>query len=340
MQKVIIAGFGFMGGMHAQVYTRLRHARVVAIVGVRPARAAVRARQLGLDVPSYADLDEALARHAADVVDICLPTPLHAPYFRRALAGGLNIFCEKPFTADAREALALAEAAERSGVKVQIGHCVRFWPEYQAFTAFCKKRTAGRLLSLSLQRRAGRPARSARGWANDARQSGGAALELHIHDTDFVQHLLGRPRAVTSIGTRDAGGWSHLFTTYHYDGIAVTAEGGWDYPKKWGFQMAFQAVFERGAVEYDSTARPTLVATLGGGAKRPLPFRQPRIGPSRRGLGNISSLGGYYNQLSAFIDCLEHDRHPTLATARQAADSVRTTLAEIKSAATGRPVRL
>jgi predicted dehydrogenase len=340
MQNVVIAGFGFMGGMHAQVYARLPRTRVVALVDCRRDAAGANAAKIGLEAPVYGTLEEALARHRAEVVDICLPTHLHAPFARSAMRAGKAVFCEKPFARGAREALALAEAAERSGTIMQVGQCVRFWPEYQAFTAFVAGRSAGRLLSLSLQRRAGRPSYSAGDWLNKPRFSGGAALDLHIHDTDFIHHLLGRPEAVSSRGTRDASGWSHIFTTYAFDRIAVTAEGGWNYPVKWGFQMAFQAVFENGAVEYDSTARPTLVATVGKGARKPLRFREPRVGKSSSGLGNVSALGGYYTELAAFVDCLERGRQPAVATPRQAADSVRTVMAEIRSAETGRTVRL
>lgn len=329
-----------MGGMHAQVYSQLTRARVVAIVDANLKSAVANAKKLGLEVPVYADLDEALSKHAVDVIDICLPTSLHGDYVRRALRAKKSVFCEKPFTADAREALELARAAERSGTKMQIGQCVRFWPEYQAFTAFVRERRAGRLLSLSLQRRSGRPGYSVGNWLNRGSLSGGAALDLHVHDTDFVHHLLGRPKAVTSVGSRDRSGWSHIFTTYHFDGIAVTAEGGWNYPSQWGFQMAFQAVFERGAIEYDSGADPTMTVTLGSSAKKALPYRKPRAGKSATGVGNISALGGYFNELDTFIDCLERGRAPKLATPRQAADSVRTVLAEIESVETGRTVKL
>jgi len=340
MQRVIIAGFGFMGGMHAQVYGKLNDARVVALVDPRLGNAARAAARIGLNVPICAGLPEALRLHDAEVVDICAPTSVHAPLARMAIRAGRSVFCEKPLALGAREAASIAALAGRAGTLMQVGQCVRFWPEYQAFEAFVRGGAAGRLLSLTLQRRAGRPGYSAGDWLNDARLSGGAALDLHIHDTDYVQHLLGLPKAVTSSGTRDRSGWSHIFTTYHYDGVVVTAEGGWNYPARWGFQMAFQAVFERGAVEYDSAASPTLMATVGGGPRKPLAFRQPRAGRSRSGVGNVSALGGYYNELSAFIGCLEEGRAPRLATARQAADSVRTVMAEIRSAATGRTVRL
>ena len=103
--------------------------------------------------------------------------------------------------------------------------------------------------------------------------------------------------------------------------------------------MAFQAVFERGAVEFDSGASPTLSVTIGAGKKRALPFTNPGAGESSTGAGNLSSLGGYYNELAAFVSCLERKRAPKIATGEQAADSLATALAEIQSAATGRTVK-
>ncbi|MSU70438.1 MAG: Gfo/Idh/MocA family oxidoreductase [Opitutaceae bacterium] len=325
-----------MGATHAQAYSKIRNARVVAIFDTNRRSAAVIARRIGLRVPIYDDLDKALDAHPIDVIDLCLPTRFHSRYIRRALQARKHIFCEKPFAVDAREASSLAAAAERARVKMQIGLCTRFWPEYQALRALVCGRSAGRLLSLSLQRRCRRPPAKKIRLAS----STGAALELHLHDTDFVHYLLGRPKAVTSVGTKEGAGWAHLFTTYHFDGIAVTAEGGWNYPPRWGFQMAFQAVFERGVVEFDNRAEPPLAITWQDGSKRSLPFVRPRIRRSRSGLGPISELDGYFNELAYFIGCLEHQRAPLMATPRQAVDSIRTVMAEIRSAESGRTIRL
>ena len=122
--------------------------------------------------------------------------------------------------------------------------------------------------------------------------------------------------------------------------MAVTAEGGWNYPSGWGFQMAFQAVFERGAIEFDSGASPSISVTIGGGKKEPLPYQNPGAGESSTGTGNISSLSGYYNELDSFISCLERRRAPKIATGDQATESLATALAEIQSATTGRTVKL
>jgi predicted dehydrogenase len=340
MQNIAIIGFGFMGTMHAQIYAQLRNARLVAVVDNKMAKARKDLAKLEIDAPVFGTIEDMLAACEVDVVDICLPTDLHAPFALKAIAAGKHVFCEKPLALKAADGRKIAAAAKKAGVFLQVGQCIRFWPEYQAFEAFVKSGKAGKLLSLSLQRRVGRTTYSVGDWLNDGERSGGGALDLHIHDTDFVHHLLGKPDAVTSVGTKDKTGWSHIFTTYHFKDVAVTAEGGWNYPVSWGFQMAFQAVFERGAVEFDSGANPTLQVILGKGGKSPLPFKAPGAGESRTGGGNLSSLGGYYNELAAFISCLEKKRAPQTATGDQAAESLATALAEIQSAATGRTIKL
>jgi len=340
MQNIAIIGLGFMGTMHAQIYAQLRGAKLVSVVEKNQAKAKRDLAKLGIEAQVFGTLEDACRACDVDVVDVCLPTNLHATYVLKAIAAGKHVFCEKPLALTKTDGKKMAAAAKKAGVFFQVGQCIRFWPEYQALEAFLKSRKAGRLLSLSLQRRAGRTTYSAGDWLNDGSRSGGGALDLHIHDTDFVHHLLGKPEAVTSVGTRDKTGWSHIFTTYHFKNVAVTAEGGWNYPTNWGFQMAFQAVFERGAVEFDSGATPTLSVTLGGAKKEPLPYTNPGAGESSTGAGNLSSLGGYYNELAAFISCLQRKRAPKIATGDQAADSLATALDEIQSAASGRTVKI
>ncbi len=340
MQNVIIVGFGFMGLMHAQVYQRLPNVRIAAVVNDNLDRARGDLDRLGIDAPVFADLDAALAAHEADFVDICLRTDLHASFAIKVIAAGKHLFCEKPLALNTEDARAIIAAADAAGVFAQVGQCIRFWPEYVAFAKFVESRRAGTLLSLSLQRRAARPAYSISNWLNQGEKSGGAALDLHIHDTDFVHHLLGRPQAVSSRATFDFSGCSHIFTTYHFEDVIVTAEGGWNYPPRWGFQMAFQAVFAEGAIEFDSRTQCPPTVTIGDAEPTPLDVEQPDAGESAAGVGNISSLGGYFNELKYFVDCLERGEAPQLATLHQAAESLETVLLEVESARTGRTVVL
>ncbi|MSU46462.1 MAG: Gfo/Idh/MocA family oxidoreductase [Lacunisphaera sp.] len=338
-QRVLIVGFGFMGEMHAQALGGIAQAEIVGIVDTFADAARAKAARLNLAVPVFSDLPAALKGIECDIINVCLPTDEHAAASIIALQAGKHVFCEKPVALSLADAENMRAAHMVSGKFFQVGHCIRFWPEYQAFEEFMKAGTAGRLLSLTMQRRAGRPAYSIGDWLNDEKRSMGAAVDLHIHDTDYVLHLLGKPDSVVSRGTRDQTGWSHIFTRYVFPDVVVEAEGGWDYPANWGFQMAFQAVFERAAIEYDSAAKSTLRVTLAGQAPAPLAFKAAG-NQAAATVGNLSSLGGYANELCYFVDCVSQGRAPAIATLDQAIASLEVVLSELQSAGIGKPVSL
>jgi len=336
MKKGILVGFGFMGGMHAQIYKRLPEADIVAVVDPDTESALAKLKELDMDAVHFETLTDALKSVEADFVDVCLPTFMHVAAAREAIAAGKAVFCEKPLATDTAEAETLVSEAEAAGITFMVGHCIRFWPEYVALRRLIESGDAGQLLSLTLQRRSARPGYSKDNWLQDPSKSCGAALDLHIHDTDFVLHLLGVPTAVTSTGVNDFGGVSHIFTQYHYDGgPVILAEGGWNYPANWGFLMAFQAVFEKGAMEYDSNASPTTRIVIGEGEPTEATLDKADAGDSELGEGNVSELGGYYFELSHFVDCLENGTKPETSTGRDALASLKTAFAEILSVESG-----
>ena len=337
--KIGIVGFGFMGQMHAWVYQAIPDVEIVGIAD--PSReGAKKAEQMGLRVPIYASLADLLQKGTCTVIDICLPTDLHVDAIIAAAKAGKHIFCEKPLALDVPKAERALAVVEKSGVTFQVGQCIRFWPEYQALEEFVKSGRGGRLVSLSLQRRASRPSYSRDNWLLNSARSKGAALDLHIHDTDFVLHLLGKPTAVHSIGRKEGKAWSRIFTHYLFKDSAVTAEGAWDLPPEWGFQMSFQAVFESAVIDFDTKTCPTLHLTLGKRKRVPLPFNKPDLKSKTSAGGNISDLGGYCNELTYFCECLRRGVKPEIATGRQALESLRTVLAEIQSASTQKKVLL
>jgi predicted dehydrogenase len=163
-------------------------------------------------------------------------------------------------------------------------------------------------------------------------------MDLHIHDTDFVLALLGGPRGVVSRATFDESGPSHIFTLYDYPDVAVAAEGGWNYPAQWGFRMMFQALFERACIDFDSSKAATLTITWTDRPPEPMPFTTPSAGSSKTGEGNLSSLGGYFNELQAFVASVTSGSPPLDATLQDARAALAVVLAEIESARTGQRV--
>ena len=85
----------------------------------------------------------------------------------------------------------MIDAAERSGKMLQIGHCIRFWPEYAKAKQIVRCGEYGRVMAATFQRLSATAARKAGSWYTEEKHSGGMPLDLHIHDTDFIQYLFG-----------------------------------------------------------------------------------------------------------------------------------------------------
>ncbi len=314
MQRILLIGFGFMGRKHLDVFRVLPDSLVVGIVDLQG-----ELPDGPEDIPVFRDFPGALRHLEFTAVDICLPTDLHREIALQAFAAGKHVFCEKPIALTRDAAAAMNRAARESGRQFMVGHCIRFWPEYQELKRLVDTCEHGRLVSLSLDRRTGRPNYSTGDWVNQPERCLGAALDLHIHDTDFLLHLLGQPEAVNSQGIQDQTGWSSIATRYTYGSRLVTASGAWNYPSKWGFQMRFSAVFERAALDYDSRSELTLTTENESPKKVQVP-----------------ATDGYFNELAHFVTCLEQGGAVTISTGEQATLSLGVVLTEIESAKSGK----
>jgi predicted dehydrogenase len=93
----------------------LPEVEIVAVAARDPARAAAFARKHGLATihDSYASL---VADPGVDAVYNPLPNGLHGRWTIAALEAGKHVLCEKPFTANAEEAEAVAAVARRTGL--------------------------------------------------------------------------------------------------------------------------------------------------------------------------------------------------------------------------------
>ena len=316
--RVALVGAGFMGRMHGEVYDALEGVDLVHVVDKDAARAAAIAKAHGASISATMDdLPD------VDVVDVCLPTDLHAEFTLRALNMGKHVFCEKPMARTLDEADRMVAAAEATGKRLMIGQVIRFWPEYVELRRLVESGELGGLLSLSLTRYSPFPTWGSDDWLADEARAGGAALDLHIHDTDFATYLMGgAPDRIVSFGNRDLRGVSHVSTTMTYGETIIHAEGSWNLPAKTPFKMAFRATFERGAAIMDGG--PLTIYT-DDEVRTP---EMPRRAAKGTG-GNISDLGGYYFELKYFYDGLRSDEPLDRITNASARLTLATALGEI-----------
>ena len=269
--RVGIIGLGFMGTTHLGIYRANPKAELVAVADINPAKlkgdissvvgnigGGDNSKPLDLHgVKTYSD-PLALIRDAnVDLVDICVPTFLHRELALAALNAGKNVLLEKPIARNVQEAQDIVAAAKRSGKCFSVGMCVRAWPEYRFAREYFRSGKAGKLASANFRRLS--PNIDGNGWENwfmKGELSGGALLDLHLHDADQVRYFFGRPKAVTAFGAkgvRSDNAVDHVVASYDFgDGSLVVAEGGWAAAKTVPFEMSFQIVCSKATIKFDA----------------------------------------------------------------------------------------
>ena len=258
-----------------------------------------------------------------DLIDICLPTDQHAKYTVLAANAGKHVICEKPMALSLDEADSMVEAAEQAGVKFMIAHCIRFWPEYQILENYVRSGELGELQSINLLRYGAFPTYTLNNWAANPEVAGGA-MDMHIHDTDFILYLLGEPDKMSSWGSKDDRGVGHFFTTMTYGNTVAHLEGGWNLPAGAPFSMEFRAIFSDGAAIYRDGK-----LTIYRDGHEPFTPEVAAMEASGAG-GNLSSLGGYYNELAYLVDCIENDKPVEVATPQSSRQSLAYVLDEVE----------
>ena len=334
--NVAIVGLGFMGTAHIRAFQQIPQARIVAVCahkripvnGVLPDItgnvASAGGINLGKGVKVYRRLEDLLGDEEVDLVDICLPTPLHVPQAVAALQAGKHVVCEKPLARTSAEARKILAAAKSAGKFFMPAMCMRFWPGWAWLKELKTKKTYGKILAARF-RRVSRPP----GWGRDryfkGKDSGGALLDLHIHDSDFVQFLFGRPTSVFSTGqSRFSGAVDHVVTQYRVPGGAtVYAEGSWLMTQ--GFSMSYTVIFERATLDFDS-ARGAEALRLDEEGKR-----------SRF----IKCAGtGYVGELRHMIDSILANKQPSIITGQDGVSAVEICEAEERSVKTRKEIFL
>ena len=337
--NVAVVGLGFMGITHLKAYQKIRGARIVAVcdsvrqpvngvlAGVQGNISDSDALDLGRKLKVYRQLDELLADPDIDLVDLCVPTPLHVPLTIAALKSGKHVVCEKPLARSTADARKIVNAARDAKGFLLPAMCMRFWPGWSWLKEAVDDGRFGKVLAARFRRVSESP-----GWSKDSyfngAQSGGALLDLHIHDTDFVQFLFGPPKSVFSSGlSRFSGAIDHLVTQYEVDsGAVVSAEGSWLMTSGYGFNMSYTINFEKATVDFDITRGKEALKVCEDG-------RKPKTIRCKEG-------DGYEGELRHMVDSIREGKAPTIVTPQDALNAVRICEAEEKSIRLGRPVRL
>ena len=263
-------------------------------------------------VRKYSDWRELVGDADLDAVDICLPTDLHAPVATAALEAGKHVLCEKPLALTTVDCEAMTAEAKKHNRVLMAGQVLRFWPEYLHLERFVKSREYGSILSATFVRQCGLPDWSR--WLLDENRSGGAVLDLLIHDIDQALWLFGEPDriAAKSLGSIDAVTASFIYP----NGPQVRVQGGW-FAAGSALSMTFQVRAERAELELT----PTGLSLSNQAGQR----------------NQIAVMGGdaYETELAYFVRCCRTNSQPERCMPEDSGRAVKAALLMKQSRALG-----
>ena len=319
--KVGIIGLGSMGSTHLDIYSKIKEVEVIAIAdsiqsrldGSSKAEGNISGQAeggvTGLSAIKYLYGMELIENPDIDIVDICVGTDLHFTFVEAALSKGKHVLVEKPLARTYDEAKKIIQLAEQSSKYVMSAMCLRYWPAWVFLKEAIDSNAYGKCLSLNFKRQTSFPGGA---FYSDHNKCGGALLDLHVHDTDFVNYCLGLPEAVFSQGYKGpSGGIDHIATHYIYNqsdlSPLVSSEGSWTMQEGYGFNMSYTANFENGTLSYLLEQDETLKLFRSGSEPESI---------------NLKEGMGYEFEIRTFVDEILSGNSTNLDLLRQASETV------------------
>jgi myo-inositol 2-dehydrogenase/D-chiro-inositol 1-dehydrogenase len=252
--RVCVVGAGKMGADHIERLTRrIVGAEVSAVVDADVSRAkkAVEA------IPSAAavsDIAQALDQEDVNSVLIATPGFLHRDMLLQVLERDLPILCEKPLTPDAPSSWEILEAEQRLGKKrIQVGFMRRFDAEYERLRSLITSGELGELLMLHCSHR---NPETPPGFSNEM-----LINDSVVHEFDVIRYLTGEE--IKNVQVRLGRATRHAPSGQHDpQHVLIETENGMladveiFVNAQFGYQVATQAVFEKGIVNIGEDGGP------------------------------------------------------------------------------------
>jgi predicted dehydrogenase len=266
-----------------------------------------------------------------DIIDVCLPTHMHAEISMRCMKAGKHVICEKPLAGSLEECDQMIACASECGVKLMPAQVVRWFPEHKAAHEAIAAGQIGKPASIRMRRGGNAPTGSSE-WFTNLEVSGGVLLDVAVHDFDWALWTVGPVESVYARSIRYNGAVSDdsfkgdyaCATLTHANGCISLVEATWMDPH--GFHAGLEAAGSEGCMEFFSRDDAGIELR-----QEATPLIQERPG--------IVADDPYLGELAAFVDSVRNNTELPV-TALEGKAAVAVALAALESAKTGQAVRI
>jgi myo-inositol 2-dehydrogenase / D-chiro-inositol 1-dehydrogenase len=191
--KLGIIGLGYIGNVHARIFSRDPRAEVAALFDIVPERAEAASRSVGGKVCS--SREELL--DSCDAVVVCTPNRTHTEIASHSVGAGKHVFLEKPFSIGLEDAARLLNVADGSEKVFQVGHNRRYAPVYVKL-----REMVGTDRAHSAHIKMNRGELKVPAWTGDVGVTGGFLYETTIHLFDMIRHQFGEIEELVAYGSQ------------------------------------------------------------------------------------------------------------------------------------------
>ena len=325
-----VIGLGMMGVPHARIWSELPETELRAVYDIDPERTRRVSEEYGLQ--PCTSLEAALNTPGVDLVSVCTADQAHVDACVQAARAGKHVLVEKPLATTVEDADTIIEACQSQGVKLMVGHVVRFDARYQVARQAIEAGEVGEIIQVYARRN---------NWLSSGERIGprtSVTFFLGCHDLDLMRWFCGSDvkrlyaesasKALAHLGVEDS-----IFTVMKFaNGAAGCLETCWALPNSQPspIDARLEVVGTRGRVAV-AVGGDEVEITGADGARRPDYTYGPLI--------HDRQYGALRAELEHFARCIVTDEEP-LITPADARAAVELCVAIHRSLAAGQPVVL
>jgi UDP-N-acetyl-2-amino-2-deoxyglucuronate dehydrogenase len=196
MVNFAIVGMGHIANKHMEAIEKAEGANLFAICDTNPARL----ESVTGDIKKYTDLSQMLEENPEiDVVNICVPSGLHARLTRIVAEHKRHIVVEKPMSLKLEDSEEMIKTAIEHGVKLAVVHPNRFRPAIQKLKDAIESLGTLSHANATVRWNRNQAYYDQAEWRGTKEFDGGVLMNQAIHDIDLMLWLMGPVESVQAM---------------------------------------------------------------------------------------------------------------------------------------------